>query len=49
MVGLNNSILVRAEFVELLLKELLFLICGGFLIQDKNVADIIVVYLEVSS
>ena len=45
MVCLDDSILVWAKFVELLLEELRLLVRSGFLIQDENVADVVSVDL----
>lgn len=41
MQSLQDTILVRPEFLKLLLEELLFLIRDGFLAEDQHVTDII--------
>ena len=41
MVRLDDSVLMRSKFVELLFEELLFLSRGGFLVQDEDAADIV--------
>lgn len=46
MIGLDDSILVGSKFIKLLLKELRFLVCCGFLVQDENAADVVIVYLH---
>ena len=41
MIGLEDAILVWAEFLELGLEQLGFLICNGFFIQNQDVRDVI--------
>jgi hypothetical protein len=38
---LQDAVLVRAEFLELGLEELVFLASGGFFIQNEYVTDIV--------
>ena len=46
MVGLEYAILVWSELLEFLLEELRFLVCNGFLVEDEDVADIVIVDLR---
>jgi hypothetical protein len=47
--GLQDAVLVRAEFFEFGLEELVFLAGGRFFVQDEDVADIVGVTLYVVS
>jgi len=46
VVGLEDAVLVWSEFLKLLLEELCFLIGDGFLVEDEDVTDVVVVYLQ---
>lgn len=41
MVGLQDAVLVRSEFLELSFEELIFLICDRFLVEDEHVRDVV--------
>ena len=41
MVGLEDTVLVRAEFLEFGLEELRFLVCNGFLVEDEDVGYVV--------
>ena len=49
MVGLEESILVGTELLKLGFEKFLFVICDLFLVEDKNIRDIVVVNLGRSS
>jgi hypothetical protein len=39
--GLQDAVLVRAEFLQFRFEELVFLTGGGFLVQDEDIADVV--------
>lgn len=46
MIGLEDAVLVRAEFLEFGFEKLGFLVCNGFLIEDEDVRDVVGVNLK---
>jgi hypothetical protein len=39
--GLQDPVLVRTEFLQFGLEELVLLTGGGFLVQDEDIADVV--------
>jgi hypothetical protein len=39
--GLQDAVLVRAEFLQFRFEELVFLTGGGFLVQDEDITDVV--------
>lgn len=49
MVCLEDAVLVWAELLEFGFEECCFLACDGFFVEDEDVADVVVVYLDKSA
>ena len=45
MVGLKNTVLVRPELLEFGFEELVFLVCDGLFVEDKNIRYVVGVNL----
>ncbi len=49
VVCLEDAVLVWAELLEFGFEECCFLACDGFFVEDEDVADVVVVYLDKSA